>query len=123
MFSINCYNKQFGYTFVELLVVIAILGAIVGIAVPNILRFIGEGETETAMAELHNVRVATIAALSQSEADPKQVIPWGSESSKVQIIANVLAEPNNPAKYILNHTEWTYYISELGEVEQGDRVS
>jgi type IV pilus assembly protein PilA len=117
------YKEQSGYTLLEILVVIAILGAIVAIAVPNILGFMGSGETETALAELHNIRVAVTAALHESTDNPRVVIPWGSESSTVQIIANGLAEPNNPAKYILSDTHWTYFISESGEVEQGDRVS
>jgi len=105
------------------LVVIAILGAIVAIAIPNILGFVGEGESETAMAELHNIRVAVTAALHQSTDNPKRVVPWGSESVKVQITVGASDNLNDPSNYILRDTEWTYYISESGDVAQGERVS
>ncbi|PVV84408.1 type II secretion system protein [Dehalogenimonas alkenigignens] len=52
---------QKGFTLIELLVVIAILGVIAAVAVPNILKFIGSGDTEAARAEQHNLQVAVAA--------------------------------------------------------------
>jgi prepilin-type N-terminal cleavage/methylation domain-containing protein len=56
-----------GFTLIELLVVVAILGALAGVAVPNIGKFIGKGKSEAYSTELHNIQTATMAMLSQSD--------------------------------------------------------
>lgn len=70
---INKFSKQFrygekGFTLIELLVVITILGAIAAVVVPNVVKFIGRGETESYAAELHNIQTATMAMLANSTA-------------------------------------------------------
>ena len=55
------HRGQKGFTLIELLVVIAILGAIAAVVVLNIGGFIGQGETEAAATELHNVQTAVVA--------------------------------------------------------------
>lgn len=57
---------QRGFTLVELLVVIAILGVIAAVAVPNVGKFIGQGKTEAAETELHNVQTAVMAAMADA---------------------------------------------------------
>ncbi len=57
---------QKGFTLVELLVVIAILGVIAAVAVPNVGKFIGQGKTEAAETELHNVQTAVMAAMADA---------------------------------------------------------
>jgi type IV pilus assembly protein PilA len=54
-------TRQKGFTLIELLVVIGILGTLSAVAVPNVIKFIGSGKTEAAMAEQHNVQVAVTA--------------------------------------------------------------
>jgi type IV pilus assembly protein PilA len=54
----SLYRGSRGFTLIELLVVIAILGALAGVAVPNVGKFIGEGKTESMEIELQNVELA-----------------------------------------------------------------
>ena len=54
---------QKGFTLIELLVVIAILGILAAVAIPNIAKFMGEGEEEAGITELANVQTAVLAGM------------------------------------------------------------
>ncbi len=94
-------KSQKGFTLIELLVVVAILGAISAVAIPNLLKFIGHGENEAAMAEQHNLQVAVTAYLAE-DGD----IPAGG--------VNVAAGSDGGifAPYFINTLGWDWWVSD-----------
>ena len=53
-----------GFTLIELLIVVAILGVLAAVVIPNVGRFIGRGETESAKTELANIQSAVISMMT-----------------------------------------------------------
>lgn len=78
-----------GFTLIELLVVVAILGVIAAVVVLNIGSFIGEGTTEAANTEAHQVQTAVVAAMANGSFSPGTV---SSDSS----------DPTGAEAYLLN---------------------
>ena len=60
-------SNEKGFTLIELLVVVAIIGVLAGVGVPNVGKFIGEGEEASMRAELHNVQTAMYAGMFDNQ--------------------------------------------------------
>jgi len=52
------HRNSKGFTLVELLIVVAIMGVLAAVAIPNLTGFVGEGETEAALAGKITVQAA-----------------------------------------------------------------
>jgi len=113
----KCLRRgQKGFTLIELLVVIAILGVIAAVAIPNVTQFIGKGVDEAMAAELHNVQVATSAAVYGGNGT---CVVHGSEGGELQITAlNSTADDNVVGKYLINDTEYKYWVETTGQAHQ-----
>ena len=101
---------QKGFTLIELLVVIAILGVIAAVAIPNILNFIGAGETQAALAEQHNVQVAVAAWMYETD----QRTPIG----EFTVAAETGNDNVNP--YLINMPSFNWAVNTNGAVTPGE---
>jgi len=56
-----------GFTLIELLIVVAILGVLAAVVIPNVGRFIGRGESESAETEFANIQSAVVAMMVDNQ--------------------------------------------------------
>ena len=110
-------HKQKGFSLLELLVVIALLGILAAVAIPNVLRYIGESERTAALEEQHNILIAVSAALNFSNASPRVIY---QEYIDVKI-PSIPGTPNfnDPARYLNKTTQFNWNISDTGVLSPG----
>ncbi len=87
IFSRRFTPSEKGFTLIEILVIIAILGLLAGIVIPNVVRFMDEGDQEAKNTERDNLQAAVIALLFENETT-ELMIPYNEviEESHVQLV-------------------------------------
>lgn len=113
--------RQRGFTLIEVLVVIAILGVISAVAIPNVLDFIGKGDTDAAKAEQHNLTVAVSAALHAVETGEAAEFDYDT-TPKIWDPDAAGADKGNPAYFLDKKTQYEWAVSSTGNVTPGSKA-
>lgn len=107
----------------ELLVVIAVLSALSAVVIPNIGKFVGEGQAESYITEWHNVETAVLAMLHDSST--KQLNPVTVPTNDMDTVRTTDTTPLVLSDYLIGlnadgtvRSGCTYTFTADGTVDQ-----
>ena len=115
-----------GFTLIELLIVIAILGVLAAVVIPNVSRFMGAGQKESAETELSNVQVAVtsmmvdnnLASLTVTRDATNATADMSNFPSSAYHLYSMNVSGTVVNYVASNTTTGTYYVDALGTVTQ-----
>ncbi|MBN2240834.1 MAG: type II secretion system protein [Dehalococcoidales bacterium] len=123
------YSSEKGFTLIELLIVIAILGVLAAVVVPNIGRFIGEGDQEAMDAELKNVQAAVQELMIEEQITTLSIQGLSTANTTENRTNDMTVFPSTADSYSLygsssgnylksDTTSYFYYVDFRGTVYQ-----
>jgi type IV pilus assembly protein PilA len=114
-----------GFTLIELLIVVAILGVLAAIVIPNVGRFIGEGEEEAKETEFQTIQSAVHSMMVDNEIQEVGAIYDATNAtndmSAFPTGTNPLYGHSGSINYVAtNTTSYWYYCDDYGTITQLD---
>ena len=122
-----------GFTLIELLIVVAILGVLAAVVIPNVGRFIGRGETESAATELASIQSAMVAMMVDQSISSLPTANFSDHDTLAEATNNMAQFPQTTTdginlygygsgvliNYVVTqNTTGTYYVNAQGTVFQ-----
>jgi type IV pilus assembly protein PilA len=114
-----------GFTLIELLIVVAILGVLAAVVIPNVGRFIGEGEEEAKDTEFSTIQSALHAMMVDNEISTVGVVYDATNATNDMSVfpssTNPLYGHSGTINYVAtNTTSYWYYCDTYGTISQLD---